>query len=442
VGNVAPTDSAYDAVVIGAGLSGLVCAVRVAERGGRVLLLEKEAFFGGNSAWASSGVNAVTVEDAGVVFDDKAAPGERDTPERYRRDTLKSGGVNESALIDVLTGNSGDALRWLRSHGVALPLRGRLGGHSAERTYRPVAGMAGTELIRQLGRLAEGKATDSAAVASHIDIRKKARAVELVMRDGAVEAVVYEDGANGGARVRVAARNVVIATGGYAAARGAGMLLAEHRPDLVHLGTTNGRWATGDGILLARAAGADVINLHDVQVHPTAFVRKIRAESAAPLPADAAAAIEEGEKPRTLCAEILRGVGGVLLDQEGKQFVDALETRKFIVANMMNHTARLRENRGARGAAGARRRVCAAARRVGEARHVARVALRAEVAAGAARHARPTWRAGWRSTRRRCARRWHRRRRSWPTRPITSVWSARHCTTPWAAFASTRAVAC
>jgi flavocytochrome c len=339
----ASTSSVYDAVVIGAGLSGLVCAVRVAERGGRVLLLEKEAFFGGNSAWASSGVNAVTEEDAGAVFDDNAAPGERDTLERYRRDTLKSGGVNESALIDVLTGRSGDALRWLRSHGVALPLRGRLGGHSAERTYRPVAGMAGTELIRQLGRLAEGKASDSAAVASRIDIRKRARAVELVVRDGAVAAVVYEDGA-GGARVSVAARNVVIATGGYAAARGAGMLLAEHRPDLVHLGTTNGRWATGDGILLARAAGADVINLHDVQVHPTAFVRKIRAESAAPLPADSAAAVEEGEKPRTLCAEILRGVGGVLLDQEGKQFVDALETRKHIVANMMAHTARLRES--------------------------------------------------------------------------------------------------
>jgi flavocytochrome c len=342
-GNV-PASTTYDAVVIGAGLSGLVCAVRVAERGGRVLLLEKEAFFGGNSAWASSGVNAVTEEDAGAVFDDKAAPGERDTLARYRRDTLKSGGVNESALIDVLTGMSGDALRWLRSHGVALPLRGRLGGHSAERTYRPVAGMAGTELIRQLGRLAEGKASGSASVASRIDIRKKSRAVELVMRDGGVEAVVFEDGANGGARVRVAAHNVVIATGGYAAARGAGMLLAENRPDLVHLGTTNGRWATGDGILLARAAGADVINLHDVQVHPTAFVRKIRAESAAPLPSDSAAAVEEGEKPRTLCAEILRGVGGVLLDQEGKQFVDALETRKHIVANMMQHTASLRAN--------------------------------------------------------------------------------------------------
>jgi flavocytochrome c len=340
----ASSSSTYDAVVIGAGLSGLVCAVRVAERGGRVLLLEKEAFFGGNSAWASSGVNAVTVEDAGVVFDDKAAPGERDTVERYRRDTLKSGGVNESALIDVLTGQSGDALRWLRAHGAALPLRGRLGGHSAERTYRPVAGMAGTELIRQLGRLVEGKAADSAAVASRIDIRKKARAVEIVTRNGAIEALVYEDGGNGGARVRVVARNIVIATGGYAAARGAGSLLAENRPDLLHLGTTNGRWATGDGIVLARAAGADVINLHDVQVHPTAFVRKIRAESAAPLDAESAAATEEGEKPRTLCAEILRGVGGVLLDQNGKQFVDALETRKFIVENMMNHTARLREN--------------------------------------------------------------------------------------------------
>jgi len=338
---VAPNELVYDVAVIGGGLSGLVCAVRVAERGGRVLLLEKEAFFGGNSAWASSGVNAVSPTDPGPVFDASARPDERDSVARFRNDTLKSGGVNESALIDVLTGQSGDALQWLRAHGVLLPLRGRLGGHSAERTYRPETGMAGTEMIRQLSRLVEGKAADSERIAAQVDVRKKARVLDI--RPGATGELVFADGGSGGAEVRVRARNIVIATGGYAADRSADSLLAKHRPDLVHLGSTNGRWATGDGIRLAQAAGADVINLHDVQVHPTAFVRKVRASSAAPLPADSAAAREEAEKPRTLCAEILRGVGGALLDQNGEQFVDALATRKFIVENMMQHAARLRE---------------------------------------------------------------------------------------------------
>ena len=59
----------FDVIVIGGGLSGIVCAIRVAERGGRVLLLEKEAFFGGNSAWASSGVNSVLSDDPGPAFD-------------------------------------------------------------------------------------------------------------------------------------------------------------------------------------------------------------------------------------------------------------------------------------------------------------------------------------------------------------------------------------
>jgi succinate dehydrogenase/fumarate reductase flavoprotein subunit len=44
-------------IVIGGGLSGLSAAHTVLERGGRVLVLDKSAFMGGNSTKATSGIN-------------------------------------------------------------------------------------------------------------------------------------------------------------------------------------------------------------------------------------------------------------------------------------------------------------------------------------------------------------------------------------------------
>ena len=44
-------------IVIGGGLSGLSAAHTVLERGGRVLLLDKNPFLGGNSTKATSGIN-------------------------------------------------------------------------------------------------------------------------------------------------------------------------------------------------------------------------------------------------------------------------------------------------------------------------------------------------------------------------------------------------
>jgi succinate dehydrogenase/fumarate reductase flavoprotein subunit len=46
-------------IVIGAGLSGLTAAISLVDRGGKVILVEKNAYMGGNSAYASSGINAV-----------------------------------------------------------------------------------------------------------------------------------------------------------------------------------------------------------------------------------------------------------------------------------------------------------------------------------------------------------------------------------------------
>lgn len=108
--------------------------------------------------------------------------------------------------------------------------------------------------------------------------------------------------------------------------------------------------ATGDGVRLARAAGAAVGDLHNVQVHPTAFVRALNVgadgvESLESIERETSVAAAGGGR-RTLCAEILRGVGGILLDATGKRFVDELDTRKNVVERMNARAQQLRDASG------------------------------------------------------------------------------------------------
>jgi succinate dehydrogenase/fumarate reductase flavoprotein subunit len=65
---------------------------------------------------------------------------------------------------------------------------------------------------------------------------------------------------------------VILATGGFGNDHTVASLLAEFAPQLAALPTTNGAFARGDGVKMARAAGAYLEGMEHVQVHPTAFV--------------------------------------------------------------------------------------------------------------------------------------------------------------------------
>jgi len=94
--------------------------------------------------------------------------------------------------------------------------------------------------------------------------------------------------------------------------------MGKYRPDLLHLPTTNGEHCTGDGIKMGERVGAKTIDLEWVQVHPTGLVK----------PDDADA------KVKFLAAEALRGVGGVLIDREGKRFANELGRRDYVTGRM------------------------------------------------------------------------------------------------------------
>jgi flavocytochrome c len=111
---------------------------------------------------------------------------------------------------------------------------------------------------------------------------------------------------------------VIVCTGGFGADFTSDSLLAKYRPDLMHLPTTNGEHCTGDGIKMGVEVGARTIDLEWVQVHPTGLVK----------PDDADA------KVKFLAAEALRGVGGFLLDKNGKRFANELGRRDYVTGEM------------------------------------------------------------------------------------------------------------
>ncbi|KAI8065259.1 FAD binding domain-containing protein [Gongronella butleri] len=295
-------------IVVGGGLSGLSAAHTIYEQGGNVLLLDKNPFFGGNSTKATSGIN-------GALTRTQIAQNIKDSVEAFYQDTLKSArDLARPDLIKVLTGHSASAVEWLQDKfELDLSLVARLGGHSFPRTHRgkeQFPGMTITyALMEGLEELAEKQP-------NRVVIIKKARVTKLT-RDaqGVVIGCEYEMVGNAAdGKVHKVVGPVVLATGGYAADFGENSLLKQNRPDLFDLSTTNGDHCTGDGIKMARDVGAHLIDLEKVQVHPTGLVDPN----------------EPDAKVKFLAAEALRGVGGLLLDNEGNRFCDELGHRDYV----------------------------------------------------------------------------------------------------------------
>ncbi|RHZ34636.1 hypothetical protein DYB31_015953 [Aphanomyces astaci] len=142
-----------DIVIIGGGLAGMTAALEALEANAslRIVLLEKEPKVGGNSAKASSGINAAQ---------------SKDDLDAYLQDTLKSGGGFTNPVL-------------------AQTLVDQLGGHSTERTRRnktgPNVGFAITSALK--------KAIDDAS--SQIQIVTGAKVTKLVASDNAVSGVEY-----------------------------------------------------------------------------------------------------------------------------------------------------------------------------------------------------------------------------------------------------------
>jgi len=264
----------------------------------KMTILEKEARAGmGNSIKASSGING-----AGSSTNNNLIP-------QFLQDTVASAGdAARPHLIEPLVVGSEAALDWLRARlEVDLSEVAQLGGHSAQRTHRPGNLPIGAEIMGKLRKAVEEKVKASS---DDVKILTNAKATKLLTDDtgrvtGVEYEVVVEDGGDG-AEIKetksISTSHVVVATGGFAASR---KLISKHRPELANFPATQGPFSTGDGILLGEGVEAAMVDMDKIQVHPTGFVDP-----------------KDPDNPnKFLAAEVLRGVGGLLLNAEGERYV-------------------------------------------------------------------------------------------------------------------------
>lgn len=151
-----------------------------------------------------------------------------------------------------------------------------------------------------------------------------------IMLETTVEDLLYDEktGSVKGVRVRnssgvkeIQADAVILATGGFCNDHSEKSLLTEFAPEVAKYPTTNGPWATGSGIKMARKVGASLIQMSTVQIHPTGFVD----------PAD------PKSSTKFLAAEALRGSGALLLNQNGERFANELGTRDYLTGEILKH---------------------------------------------------------------------------------------------------------
>jgi L-aspartate oxidase len=266
-----------DLVVVGAGAAGLYACLCAAREGARVTLVSARPLAETASYWAQGGLAAALAAE--------------DSPERHLEDTVAAGrGLVRRSAAAVLCEDAPARFRDLERLGVRFDAdrHGNLalgleGGHGMRRVAHAGGSATGRRILRQL----------SADVAEHprVDVLEGARATALAMTgDGRATGIATEDGRT------LPGRAVLIATGGAAA---------------LWSRTTNPPGSYGSGLLLARAAGAQLADLELVQFHPTAVTG---------LPG------REG----FLISEAVRGEGATLHDGAGERFVDELAPRDAV----------------------------------------------------------------------------------------------------------------
>ena len=339
--NATAEDSTVDAdvVVVGAGGAGMTAAITAAAEGKSVVILESQSMVGGNSVRATGGMNAgKTVyqdenefgESAGVEKTLKTAAekyadnetitalaktvseqwaayqanptGYFDSVELMELDTMIGGkGINDPELVETLCANSADAIDWLDEHGITLHNVSSFGGASVKRIHRPVNAEGKTVSVGSYMIPLLQENCEKAGVKMMLDTT----ATEILTDANGAAVGVKATGASG-ETVTVNAKAVVLASGGF----GANLdMVVKYKPELKGFMTTNAPGIQGQGIEMAQAIGAATVDMDQIQIHPT-------------VEANTAALITEG----------LRGDGAVLINAEGKRFIDEVGTRDVVSA--------------------------------------------------------------------------------------------------------------
>lgn len=243
-----------DVIVIGAGGAGLAAAVTANQEGASVIVIEKMPKVGGNTILAGGALNAV---DEGS----ETAIANEDSVELHYTQTYEGGDKQgDPELVRTLVTNAWSGVEWLQSLGMEFK-EGTftvLGG-MWPRAHKPVEPV-GTGFFNAYQKYIDSN--------ENIDLYLEVTAKEFIVEDGKVVGVIAE-GKTGNKITLHANNGVVLATGGF----GKNVEMRQEYNTLwanldESIKSTNHAGATGDGIIMAEAIGAELVQMENIQLLP------------------------------------------------------------------------------------------------------------------------------------------------------------------------------
>lgn len=298
-----PENLVYDVVVIGAGGAGFAAAVSAHDAGAKVVMLEKMPTVGGNSLISGAEYAAAdnwVQRKLGIT---------NDSVELHFQDTMKGGdNLGDPAVVRTMVEGALPTARWLvDTIGVEFQEDNvfHFGGHSVKRSLIP-KGATGAEFITKFMAAVEKRS---------IPIYTDTKATELV-KDASGRVVGVKATLEGKDYTFEANRGVIIATRGFAANV---EMRTEANPFYgAGFKTTNSPAAMGDGIRMGVAAGGVAVNMDQIQTYPMCD--------------PVSGAIE--------LIDDARFEGAILINQEGKRFVEELERRDVMSKAILEQTGK------------------------------------------------------------------------------------------------------
>lgn len=247
------TEREAEIVIIGAGGTGLAAAVTAGQEGASVIVLETNGFAGGNLLVSGGVYNSPEPEM-------QAKQGIEDSPELFVQQTLAGGdNIANPELVRILAYNALDGLNWLKELGnefedQVIQAPGALHPRSHNTTAPLGSGIIKTYL-EHIDKM------------DNVEILYETKGESLIQEDGRVVGVIAKN--PDGSKLTVKAnKGVIIATGGFS--KNAQLVIeyrnAEKWPLLDENSvSTNMDSIRGEGIIMAREIGADVVDMDQMQ---------------------------------------------------------------------------------------------------------------------------------------------------------------------------------